>query len=42
MVRRRYQHFTDLIYELLEYDPKRRIKARQALRQQFFFTDYSL
>ena len=40
LVRRKYDHFIHLLYDLLELDPSMRIKARQALKHAFFKATY--
>ena len=40
LIRRRYDYFLDLVYDLCEFDPARRPKPREALRSSFFHTSY--
>ncbi|KAJ3222131.1 dual specificity protein kinase kns1 [Clydaea vesicula] len=35
-----HQHFVDLVKKLLQYDPKRRLTAREALNHPFFSSKY--
>lgn len=40
LIRKRHDDFLNFLYDLLEFDPARRLKPREALRHQFFYTHY--